>query len=120
MFHRQPEPEYDKHGNVIVCQNCHGAGYVGRTGVFDLLVVDDGLRDVIRQGASISEIRAYLTQRGGGGLQQQALSKVQDGTTSIQEVIRVTRGSSAKSRGSASGRAKPKTKRSGAATPSAR
>ncbi|MCH7871978.1 MAG: Flp pilus assembly complex ATPase component TadA, partial [Planctomycetes bacterium] len=120
VFHRQPEPEYDKHGNAIICQNCHGTGYVGRTGVFDVLAVDDGLRDVIRQGGSTSEIRAYLTQRGGGGLQQQALIKVQDGTTSIQEVIRVTRSPSAKSRGAAPGKARPKTKRSGAATPSAR
>lgn len=118
VFYRPPEPEYDKHGNQIVCQNCHGTGYVGRTGIFDCLVVDDGLRDVIRQGGSMSGIRAYITQRGGGGIQQQALTKVQDGITSIQEVIRVTRRPSAKSSGTA--KAKSKSKRSGAAAPTAR
>jgi general secretion pathway protein E len=95
-FFRPPEPEYDKHGNLIVCQNCHGSGYVGRTAIFDMLVVDDGLRTILRQGGSMDDIRAHLTSKGYGGLQQQALSKVLDGTTSIQEVIRVTRGNSGK------------------------
>lgn len=91
VFYRPPEPQYDKHGNPIICQNCQGTGYVGRTGVFDVLVVDDGLREVIRRGGSVDDIRNYVLKKGAMGLQQQALTKVLSGVTSIQEVIRVTR-----------------------------
>lgn len=120
VFYRPPEPEYDKHGNPIVCQNCQGTGYSGRTAVFDVLVADDALRDVIRQsGGSIADVRAYLTKRGAAGLQQQALAKVLDGTTSIQEVIRVTRKPTAKP--AARAKAAPKSPPdSGVPTPSAR
>jgi type II secretory ATPase GspE/PulE/Tfp pilus assembly ATPase PilB-like protein len=89
---RQPEPEYDKHGNPILCQACQGVGYSGRTGVFDWLTVDDGLREVIRRSSSLSDIQNYLAKKSGGGLQAQALQKVLAGSTSIQEVARVIRG----------------------------
>jgi type II secretory ATPase GspE/PulE/Tfp pilus assembly ATPase PilB-like protein len=89
---RPPEPTYDKHGNPIICQACQGSGYVGRTGVFDWLTVDDGLREVIRRSTSMDEIRNYALKKGGLGLQAQALQKVLDGVTSIQEVARVVRG----------------------------
>ncbi len=92
VLYRKPEPEYDKHGNPIICQACQGTGYVGRVGVFDWLPVDDNLRQVIRKGSSFKEIENYVAKRGGGGLQAQALQKVLDGVTSIQEVARVMRG----------------------------
>ncbi len=92
ILYRRPEPEYDKRGNEIVCQACQGSGYVGRTGVFEWLVVDDPLREVIRNGKSMSEVKSaagrYATLI---GLQTQALHKVLAGETSIQEVARVLR-----------------------------
>lgn len=91
-LYRPPEPQYDKHGNPIVCQACQGTGYVGRTGVFDWLPVDDGLREVIRRSTALSDIQNYVTKKGGVGLQAQALQKVLDGVTSIQEVARALRG----------------------------
>ena len=91
VLYRPPEPQYDKQGNPILCQNCHGTGYVGRTGVFNMLVVDDDLRKVIARGASLSDIKQTAMKKGGLGLQQQALQKVFDRTTSIEEVVRVTR-----------------------------
>lgn len=114
VFHRPPEQQYDKHGNPIICQNCHGTGYVGRTGVFDVLLVDDGLREVLRNGGSVSDVRTYVTQKGATGIQKQALSKVLDGSTSIQEVLRVTRKQAAASGKSAA--AKPRSKRSAASS----
>jgi len=89
---RPPEPQYDKHGNPIICQACQGTGYVGRTGVFDWLAVDDGMREVIRRSTSMADIQNYALKRGGLGLQAQALQKVLDGITSIQEVARAVRG----------------------------
>jgi type II secretory ATPase GspE/PulE/Tfp pilus assembly ATPase PilB-like protein len=91
LLYRPPEPQYDKHGNPIVCQNCHGQGYVGRTAVFSLLVVDDDVRKVMRAGGSLADIRAAAMKKGGLGLQQPALQKVFDGVTSIDEVVRATR-----------------------------
>ncbi len=91
VLYRPPEPQYDKHGNPILCQNCHGTGYVGRTGVFNMLVVDDDLRKVIARGASVADIKRAAMKKGALGLQQQALQKVFDGTTSIEEVVRATR-----------------------------
>lgn len=93
VLYRPPEPEFDKHGKPIICQACQGTGYSGRTAIFDWLVVDDGLREVIRRSKAMSEIQGYLVKKGGLGLQNQALLKVLDGVTSIQEIARAVRGS---------------------------
>jgi type II secretory ATPase GspE/PulE/Tfp pilus assembly ATPase PilB-like protein len=115
VLYRPPEPEYDKHGNLIACPGCQGTGYVGRTAVFDWLSVDDGLREVVRRSTSFAEIQSYVVKKGGVGLQAQALEKVLEGITSIQEVARVVR----RGDGAAAGRAKPKPARA-AATPKRR
>lgn len=91
VLYRPSEPQYDKRGDEIVCQNCHGAGYVGRTGVFNMLVFDDDLRKVVASGGSLADIKTAAARKGGFSLQQQALQKVLDGVTSIEEVVRVTR-----------------------------
>ncbi len=91
VLYRPPEPQYDKHGNPILCQHCHGTGYVGRTGVFNMLVMDDELRKVIAGGGSLSDIKTVAARKGSLSLQQQALHKVFEGVTSIEEVVRVTR-----------------------------
>jgi len=91
LLYRPPEPQYDKHGNPILCQSCQGTGYFGRTAVFSLLVIDAELRQVISRGASPGDIRAAALRKGGLSLQQQALQKVFDGVTSIEEVVRATR-----------------------------
>lgn len=95
VLYRQPEPEYDKHGNPIVCQHCQGSGYVGRTGVFEVLLIDDGMREVIRKATSMNDIKVYASKKAGLGLQPQAIEKVMKGITSIQEVVRVVRGKDA-------------------------
>lgn len=92
VYYRQPEPQYDKNGNPIICQNCHGSGYVGRTAVFDIMLVDDGLREVLSRGGSIADVKTYVTKKGAGGLlQRNALDKAVEGLTSFQEVTRVMR-----------------------------
>lgn len=91
VLYRPPEPQFDKHGRPIICQNCQGTGYVGRTGVFEWLTVDDGLREVLRRCTSLADVQSYLHKKGGLGLQAQALQKVLEGITSIQEVARAVR-----------------------------
>ncbi len=95
VLYRVPQPQFDKHGTPIVCQACQGTGYVGRTAVYEWLQVDDGLREVLRRSTSVADIQSYVQKRGMLGLQAQALQKVLDGVTSIQEVARAVRGDSA-------------------------
>lgn len=92
VLYRQGKPELDKRGNPIHCQHCQGIGYIGRIGIFDVLFIDDELRQAISAGKSIEEISAVAAQRGGLGLQKHAMAKVMEGKCSIQEITRVLRG----------------------------
>lgn len=92
IFYRPPEPQFDKHGNPIICQNCQGTGYLGRIGIYELLIVDDGLRQIMKTAKTFSDIESYVQKSGIVGLQASGLQKVFDGITSIQEVSRATRG----------------------------
>jgi type II secretory ATPase GspE/PulE/Tfp pilus assembly ATPase PilB-like protein len=95
VLYRPPEPQVDKRGVPVICQGCQGTGYVGRSGVFEWLTVDDQMREVIKRSASMAEIQNFALKRGNIGLQAAALQKVLEGITSIQEVGRVIRGEGA-------------------------
>jgi len=90
LYRPPPEIEYDRRGNPILCPTCHGTGYLGRTGVFETLWVSDELRELLKQKASANELRAQCRKDKMLYIQEQALRKVIDGTTSIQEVLRIT------------------------------
>ncbi|HPF39507.1 MAG TPA: ATPase, T2SS/T4P/T4SS family [Phycisphaerae bacterium] len=98
-FYRPPNPEevpVDKHGNPEICPICQGTGYVGRTGVFEILLLDDELRGLIANGTPLQTIKTEARKRGMLNLQEVALHKVFEGHTSINEVLRVTTDASAK------------------------
>ncbi len=103
VLYRQPEPEFDKKGNPIICQNCQGSGYVGRTAIFDLLLIDDDFRHVVRNARAFADVQQYAVKRGGFGFQTHALRKVLEGVTSIQEVQRVLSGKNTDKSKSSSG-----------------
>jgi type II secretory ATPase GspE/PulE/Tfp pilus assembly ATPase PilB-like protein len=91
-FYRPPkEPARDEKGNPIVCSACQGSGYVGRTAAFELLELNDELRQLIVSGATISQLKAACRKGGMLYLQEIALQKVMRGETSVQEVIRVSK-----------------------------
>lgn len=73
----------------IGCSACHRTGYKGRVGLYEVLVPDDHLRHLIASGAAITEITRYATDHGFTTLRDDALSKVSDGLTSLEEVFRV-------------------------------
>lgn len=92
-FFRPPPPGglVDEKGNPMVCSNCQASGYFGRTGVFEVLDIDDGIRDLIRKGQPISAIRAMARKNGMQYLQEIGLQKVMEGVTSMNEMLRVLR-----------------------------
>jgi general secretion pathway protein E/type IV pilus assembly protein PilB len=72
------------------CFTCHHTGYVGRTGIFEVLEIDDELRDLIKRKAQASEFRAALGRRKVTSLRRDGFEKVRAGITTVDEVIRVT------------------------------
>ncbi len=72
------------------CSSCGGTGYSGRTGVFEVLRVDDAIRDAIGRRAALSEIRDLAIRAGMRPLRRRGLQLVLAGVTSIDEVCRHT------------------------------
>ncbi|MCF7957771.1 MAG: Flp pilus assembly complex ATPase component TadA [Phycisphaerae bacterium] len=96
-FYRPPtELLYDKKGNPILCENCQGTGYFGRTAVFETLILSDALKALIAESASWDALRTQCRKERMLYLQEQALRKVIEGDTSIKEVLRITTNQKAK------------------------
>ena len=89
VFYRPGKVEVDKHGKPIICENCQGTGFVGRTGVFEIITINDELRKAVRQSKSLSEIATQFRRAKMLYLQEQALRKVISGTTAINEMVRI-------------------------------
>jgi general secretion pathway protein E len=94
-FYRSPTPEdqgggeTDDMGEPIPCSHCGGTGYYGRTGVFELMVITDPIRDLIRENPNLNAIKAEAIKSGMKYLQEDGLRVVIEGKTSIQELLRV-------------------------------
>lgn len=73
----------------VGCEQCFGTGYAGRTGVFEVLVVNETLRAQILKESGRTEIRRVACEAGMISLEQACQRKVLDGTTSVQEMHRV-------------------------------
>jgi general secretion pathway protein E len=72
------------------CQNCLGTGYRGRTGIFELLVLDDDIRSLILKSFDANTIKRTATDKGMLTLRQDGARNVLRGITTIEEVLRVT------------------------------
>jgi general secretion pathway protein E len=85
VFYRRPaEPQQ-------VCPQCGGTGYLGRTGIFELLIITEAMRDMIRENPSINAIKAEARKNGMIYLQEDGLRQVIQGKTSIDELLRVVK-----------------------------
>lgn len=71
------------------CLACAGRGGIGRTGIFEFLLPDDEIASLIASGAPDVEIAALLRRRGEPTLSDDAVRKVLDGVTTVDEVLRV-------------------------------
>lgn len=85
-----PEQRVDAKGNPIeieICKKCNGRGYFGRMAIFELLTVDDKLRQVILKSAGNPDaIRQFAKQNGHLGFQEEGILACALGMTSLQEI----------------------------------
>ncbi len=88
LFYKSGEIEYDKHGKPILCEECQGTGFVGRTGVFESFVLDEKSKEVLRRAKSMQEVADQFRRSGLIYMQEQAVKRVAVGLTSINEIIR--------------------------------
>ncbi|HKV09142.1 MAG TPA: ATPase, T2SS/T4P/T4SS family, partial [Thermoanaerobaculia bacterium] len=72
------------------CDRCTQTGYKGRVGLYEVLEIDDELRELILSGGSAYELRQKAIQNGMVTLRGSGLQKIRDGMTSIEEVVRET------------------------------
>ncbi len=76
----------------VGCRDCRETGYSGRTGIFELLRTDEGVRDLCIARASSSKIRQHGLENGMTTLRQSGWLKVAEGVTDIEEIARITKG----------------------------
>ncbi len=74
------------------CDTCSGTGYKGRVGLYEVMEVDDEIRELILSGASAYELRQKSLQNGMISLRESGLQKIREATTTIEEVMRETVG----------------------------
>jgi type II secretory ATPase GspE/PulE/Tfp pilus assembly ATPase PilB-like protein len=91
LYQARTQPLRDQRGNPIVCTFCNDLRFKGRIGVFEMFVVDDEVRQVILNGGSGSQLKNLFRKQKAKYLQEQALLLVEQGETSVQEVLRVLR-----------------------------
>ena len=75
------------------CDKCHGSGFLGRVGIFEMLVITEQIRQLIVAKASASVLRAAAAKQGMRGLREDGAAKVREGLTTVAEVLRVVLGS---------------------------
>jgi len=72
------------------CDICSHTGFYGRTGIFELLVIDDEIRKLILTNGDASQIRAVAKRQGMRTLLEDGVKKIEAGETTLNEVFRVT------------------------------
>ena len=72
------------------CRSCRGSGYTGRLALYELLTMNDTLRDRIASNPTVIDFRNLCRSEGMSSLRNEGIMRVLDGTTTIEEVLRVT------------------------------
>ena len=72
------------------CATCNKTGYKGRTGLYEVMEVDDEMRELVLVGASVLELKKKAIERGMITLRRSGLTKVAQGWTTLEEVARET------------------------------
>jgi type IV pilus assembly protein PilB len=72
------------------CKKCRNSGFLGRIGIYELLLPDDAMRDRISAEPSITDLRKLATESGMVSLREDGMLKVRAGITTVEEVFRAT------------------------------
>ncbi|HEY8370360.1 MAG TPA: type II secretion system ATPase GspE, partial [Thermodesulfobacteriota bacterium] len=72
------------------CEACMRTGYRGRSGIYELMLVDSGVRDLVMKNADAATIRNYAISKGMRTLREDGIRKLLAGQTTVEEVLRVT------------------------------
>ncbi len=73
------------------CEQCGGSGYMGRLGIYEVLVVDEDIRDLIMKRATATELAQTAISHGMTTMLYDGLQKALNGLTTLEEVLRVVR-----------------------------
>ena len=74
------------------CEACNHTGYKGRVGLFEVMEIGDGLRDLILRGGNSAQLKRAAIQEGMITLRASGLQKIRDGVTTLEEILRETAG----------------------------
>ncbi len=72
------------------CDKCNNLGFKGRSGLYELLMFNDELRDLVSKGSSTDQLRNYARSKGVRGLREAGLTALYNGVTTLDEVVRET------------------------------
>jgi len=72
------------------CDRCRKTGYTGRLGIYELMVMDDSLRDLVTSNPDVTHLRKLCRERGLVTLRTDGFTKVMKGLTTVDEILRVT------------------------------
>jgi len=76
---------------AVGCEHCHHTGYSGRTGIYELLKMDETLRRLVHDRSAEQQLRDHALQKGMCDLRQDGMRWVVQGVTSLEELLSVTR-----------------------------
>ncbi len=75
------------------CFQCRNTGYKGRNGIYEIMAVDEEIRELTLNGASADQIKRAATKNGMRNLRYDGIRKAMQGMTSVEEVLRITNAS---------------------------
>lgn len=80
----------DKIPHAVGCNQCRGSGYSGRLGIYELLLMNDELRDLIASNPTITTFRNRCIDTGMQNLRIDGFAKMAEGLTTLEEILRLT------------------------------
>ncbi len=80
---------FDNHFIAKGCNKCGNTGYSGRTGIFEIISLNEAVRDKINENVTDNELKHFLTSRGFTTMLDSGLDKIKTGKTTLEEVMRV-------------------------------
>jgi len=72
------------------CEDCLDTGFKGRVGIYELLIIDRAVQDLIIKKAQSADIEHYAIEKGMTTLYADGMRKVSEGVTTVEEVLRIT------------------------------